>query len=466
MEDSTTKAAAPKVWHAGTLTYTTAGIVMLFVWLLWGDFTWSMKERAVGYVAALMVKSFGVSDLVYSLLIVSFPNFTNIFLGPIVSYMSDRHRGRFGRRIPFLFFTTPFVVIGLIGLGFSAPLGEWLQRLIGEDVISLNMAKLIAFSFFWIILDFGTTLANSIFVALANDVVPAGLIGRFLALFRAVSLICAVLFNYYLFGYAESHALYIFGGLGILYGIGLFSMCLKVKEGEYPPIPREETGSAGRNALRSTVDYFKQCFSLPYYRWVIAAFVICAVSVLPINVYVIFFVKKLNMSFADFGKLTALIFMVAFVMSFFLGMLADKYHPLRMGIVSMAILSVILLVGGFLIKDIRSFSIVFFVQQIAIMSFNTLTASYGQRLFPKVIFAQFNSAMMLINAIVTMSLAPAVGYFLDVIGNDYRYIYLIGGIIGLAGLASLLVVYRYFLKFGGDKGYHAPLPPGITVEMQ
>ena len=32
-----------KIWHAGTLTYTTAGVVLLFFWLLWGDFAWSMK---------------------------------------------------------------------------------------------------------------------------------------------------------------------------------------------------------------------------------------------------------------------------------------------------------------------------------------------------------------------------------------------------------------------------------------
>ncbi len=465
MEDESTPKAAPKIWHAGTLTYTTAGIVMLFIWLLWGDFVWSMKERAVGYVAALMVKSFGVSDFVYSLLIISFPSFATIFLGPIISYKSDRYRSRFGRRIPFLFVTTPFVVIGLIGLGYSAPLGEWLQRVIGESQISRNMSCLLVFAFFWIILDFGTILANAIFVALSNDVVPVQFIGRFLALFRAVSLICAVLFNEYLLGHAKEYAHYIFCGLGILYGVGLLSMCLKVKEGEYPPLPKEEK-KAGFNPLAAMIEYFKQCFSLPYYRWVILAYVICSLSVLPINVYVIFYVEKLGMPLKDFGHLMAVIFLVAFVMSFFLGVLADKFHPLRMGLLSMAILTVILLFGGFMIKDVRTFSIIYFIQQIAIMSFNTLTASYGQRLYPKVIFAQFNSAMALVTSIATVLLAPAVGKFLDLIGNDYRYIYLIGGVIGAIGLVCMFIVYRYFLKLGGDKGYHAPLPPGITVEIQ
>lgn len=30
---------SPKTWKAGTLVYSSAGLAMLFFWLLWGDFT-------------------------------------------------------------------------------------------------------------------------------------------------------------------------------------------------------------------------------------------------------------------------------------------------------------------------------------------------------------------------------------------------------------------------------------------
>lgn len=79
------EAKEQKIWRAGTLTYTTTGIILLFIWLLWGDFAWGLKERSVGYVAGLMVKSFGISDFVYTVMMVSFPCFTNIFLMPIIS---------------------------------------------------------------------------------------------------------------------------------------------------------------------------------------------------------------------------------------------------------------------------------------------------------------------------------------------------------------------------------------------
>lgn len=110
----------------------------------------------------------------------AFPNFTNIFLCPLISYISDRHRGRWGRRIPFLLFTTPFIVIGLIGLGFTPVLGSELLRIpaIAEH-LSLNTARLIVFGVFWVLLDFGTTLSGALSGALINDVVPSELLGRF-----------------------------------------------------------------------------------------------------------------------------------------------------------------------------------------------------------------------------------------------------------------------------------------------
>ena len=261
-----------RTWRNGTLVYTAGGLAVLFLWLMWGDFAYSMKDRATGTVAALMLKKFGVSDFLFGIIMISFPNFTNIFLCPIVSYRSDRHRGRFGRRIPYLLLTTPFIVIGLAGLGFTPLLARLIRQAVGAEHISYNLTALLVFCFFWIILDFGTTLAGAIFNALATDVVPTEFLGRFFAMFRAVSLGCAFLFNYFVMGYAETHALVIFLGLAALYGIGLFSICLKVKEGEYPP-PEAET--SGPPTVKSAVKtYFRECFSLPYYRWVIMASVV------------------------------------------------------------------------------------------------------------------------------------------------------------------------------------------------
>src|SRR5689334_9689709 len=92
----------PKLWKVGTLTYTTAGLVVLFSWLLWGDFAWSMKERSVPKVLQLLLKTFHASDFTTGVLILSLPAAITLFIAPIISYRSDRHRGPWGRRIPYL----------------------------------------------------------------------------------------------------------------------------------------------------------------------------------------------------------------------------------------------------------------------------------------------------------------------------------------------------------------------------
>lgn len=445
-----------RTWRNGTLVYTAGGLAVLFLWLMWGDFAYSMKDRATGTVAALMLKKFDVSDFLFGIIMISFPNFTNIFLCPIVSYRSDRHRGRFGRRIPYLLLTTPFIVIGLAGLGFTPLLARLIRQAVGAEHISYNLTALLVFCFFWIILDFGTTLAGAIFNALATDVVPTEFLGRFFAMFRAVSLGCAFLFNYFVMGYAETHALVIFLGLAALYGIGLFSICLKVKEGEYPP-PEAET--SGPPTVKSAVKtYFRECFSLPYYRWVIMASVVAGFSVVPFNIYGIFYAKSLNMDMDFYGKVSSLICLVSFVLSFFLGWFSDRFHPIRTGMVSMALQTVILFIGGRIATTESVFAWLFLVQGISIMSYNTLMASYAPRLFPREYFAQFNSAMMLINALASVIGAPLVGKFLDLTGNHYPHLFTIGGVIGLCGLGCFVMVYRGYRRYGGDSGYVAPDP--------
>ena len=442
-------------WTAGTLTYTSAGIGILFFWLLWGDFAWSMKDRAVTSVATLMVKSLGVSDFMFGLLILSFPNFTNAVLGPLVSYFSDRHRGRFGRRIPFLAFTVPFIVTGMLGLAFTPLLGEMLHNAAGADTLSRHTASLIVFGVFWIMFDFGNTLASSIFTALVNDVVPTSLLGRFFGLFRGISLAAGVIFNYFLLGRAESHSMWIFLGLALLYAFGFTLLLFKVKEGEYPPAERA-LPCTPRNILFIFRDYFRECFALPYYRWVLFAIPVAGLANIPFNAYSIFHAKSLHVSMDSLGKYFAYTYIISFVLSYFLGVLADRFHPIRMGILSTALYGVVAFTGCFFITDQLSFAIVFILHGVLAGCFGTLTASFGPRLFPRMLFAQFNSAMWILQSLSWVIVTPVIGKILDLIGHQYHYTLFAGGIFSIFGVLILLKVHREFLKLGGDANYKAP----------
>lgn len=447
---------SPRRYAVGTLSYTLGGLIVLFCWLLWGDFAWSLKDRAVGPVATLMVKQFGVSDFFYGVLIISFPNLTNIFLGPVVSYFSDRHRGRMGRRIPFLASTLPFIVLGILGLGFSPQLGSWLSEKLGTEFLSAKGFSLICFSIFWVLFDFGNTLSGIIFTALVVDVVPQHFLGRFFGLFRGVSLFAGVLFNYFLLGYSGSHATLIFTGLAIVYAVGFGTLILKVREGEYPP--PEDTGRISWNPLVIFRTYLKECFSNPYYRWVILALPIANMANAPFNAYSIFHAQSLQIDLDNLGRYFAYTYIISLLLSYFLGMLADRFHPIRMGIVSTAAYGLLSLSGYFFIRDELSFSIVFILHGVLAGSFGTLTASYGPRLFPNALFAQFNSAIWLFQSLSWVVVPPLVGMMLDVTGNRYNYALIMGAVFSVFGVFMLSVVLHKYNRLGGDLGY---IPPAV-----
>jgi len=445
-----------KIYKVGTLVYTGSAVAVLFCWMLWGDFAWSMKERAVGSIATLMVKSFGISDLTFSLLIVSFPSFTNIFLGPIVSYVSDRHRGRYGRRIPFLLFTIPFIVIGMIGMGFSPWLGTALAGAAGEHYLTVKQAQLAVFAVFWISLDFGTTLNGALFNALVNDVVPQELLGRFFAFFRAISLGAGIFFNAILLDQVKEYSLIMCLVLGILYGAGLTSLCVKVKEGEYP---ENEDTDLGKGSLTGAVKkYFVECFSLPYYRWVIIAYVMCSLAAMPVNIFYLLYAESIGLSLKYVGYSLAATYIVSFVLCYWLGALADRFHPLRIAAVCMVLYGVVSL-GGFWFADTPVSFIAFFIAHgIVAGMFYTGAASYNLRLFPRALFAQFNSAFFMMNALALTLLAPVLGFYLDLTGNQYKYTFLWGTLLALISIYATIKVYCYFIQYGGDANYTAPDP--------
>ncbi|MCZ8077058.1 MAG: hypothetical protein O9341_23320 [Paucibacter sp.] len=106
-------------WSNGTLVYGSSGLVLLFALLLLGDFAWSLKERAVTPVAQVLLKQMQASDVFIALVVGSVPAGLGLLLGPIVAVRSDRHRGRWGRRIPYLF---------LPRLSSSCPWWAWPSR--------------------------------------------------------------------------------------------------------------------------------------------------------------------------------------------------------------------------------------------------------------------------------------------------------------------------------------------------
>ena len=447
--------AAPKLWTVGTLTYTTAGLVILFSWLLWGDFAWSMKERSVSPVVQLLLKKFGSSDKLAGLFMGTLPGVIGLMLGPVVSVRSDRHRSRWGRRIPFLLFSTPFAVLAMAGLAFSPRMGGWLHAVLGSRSYGLGASVLLCFGLSWTLFEVATIIGAALIGALVNDVVPHAVIGRFYAMFRALSLLAGIIFNHWLFGKAETHASAIFLGIGALYGIGFITMCLKVKEGGYPPPPPGEPGG-GTRFLRSAKAYFQECFGHSYYLWLFAANALGTLALSPINMFNVFFSTSVHMSQQDFGDCIAVSYGTSLVLSYFIGWLTDRFHPLRMGLAVQAIYAVAVLWGGLFVHDARTFGWALIAHTIISGAWLTSVASLGQRLLPKARYGQYASAMGLVVTLTSILLGPLLGTFLDHVNHVYRYSYLLSFWITLLAFGAGLVVYRKFVALGGVTHYAPP----------
>src|SRR5687768_17091772 len=106
--------ASEERFRAGTLTYTRAGLIALFFWLLWGEFCFTLMGFIKPYVLPIQLKSLGATNQAIALFGVTIPNLLSLFIAPIINVRSDRYRSRWGRRIPFLILATPFVSLFLI----------------------------------------------------------------------------------------------------------------------------------------------------------------------------------------------------------------------------------------------------------------------------------------------------------------------------------------------------------------
>ncbi len=428
-----------KIWKVGTLEYTTLGLIILSMWLIGGDIPLQLKARAVGPSATILIKEIGVSEFLYGLIMVSWPQFTSIFLGPIVCYISDRHRGRWGRRIPFLLCTMPLIVAGTCSLGFTPMAGEWLSSSMGW---SLQSAQLLCFFIAWALLDFGTSIGGFLFGALVNDVMPREVLGRFFAIFRMISLSIGVLFNSVIIEHVKENPLEVFCGVGLFYGLGILLLCWKVKEGEYPPPPQEEVEyeqdniTIKKRSLFARViypigNYFYQCFSMPYYRWFIIVATLDGMCAFPINTFAIQYSSELGLSYKDYGMFLSITYTISLLISYPMGILADKFHPLRSGMVILALYGVTMFIA-WLFVDLSNFGVFLVLHGVISGLYWTASASLSAKILPRLLYAQFSSAAGLAASVFMLICAPSIGALIDF--TSYRSVFLLAVFFAFLGV--------------------------------
>ena len=230
-------------------------------------------------------------------------------------------------------------------------------------------------------------------------------------------------------------------------------MCLKVKEGEYPPPPDSSDRPGIFFAVKS---YFKDGFGKPYYLWYFAATILAGVSGLPFNLYSVFYAKSLGLEMDIYFKSLALTYVFSLILAYPLGSLADRFHPLRISLGALAAYAIAMSVGGSLVKDSSTYAIALVVHGVIQGCLNTGIASLGQRLLPRDKFAEIGSAGGILNSIINILLPPVMGVFLDATHHEYRYTFFASAILSLLGLIAFIKLHSLFMALGGSRSYVAP----------
>jgi len=451
-----TRSPEGKSWKTGTLTYTFSGLLALFFWLLLGDFAWTLRDRSAMPTAQWYLQHLGVSNLLFGLLLSSLPAFIGLFLGPIISVKSDRHRGKWGRRIPFLLVTTLIAVLGMLGMGCAPLIAVAVPRFFPHQ--SATGAAVLSFGIFWAAFEIAVLTSRLVFDGLINDVVPKELLGRFYGCFRAIGLIIGMVFNFWITGKVPKHFSLILVLIAVFYGACTVWMCLNVKEGEYPPPPppAPDREGWGRGIVGGARLYFKECFTSRYYFCVFVFLMTSALSFVPVNTFAMPYALSLGIDTDVYGKYLALTYLISFCLSFFLGWLSDIFHPLRVTMATLLGFAVLTAWAGIYATTPTTFLIAWVLHGVLSGCYLTSSASLGQRLFPHEKFAQFASAVLMLTGPTTVVLAPLVGRAVDKTGHVYRYTFAAGCLLSCVALLAAWRAHRDFMKFGGPKYYVAP----------
>ncbi|MGF0035689.1 MFS transporter [Victivallis vadensis] len=446
-----------RIYAVGSLRYTLGGVLLVCSWLLWGGFCYSMLVyMLVPTLLPLTLDSFHASGALIGLVVGSIPAAMNFVMNPILSTTSDRLRSKWGRRIPYLAFATPLISLFVILLGWTREIAVLLNQSLLPHA-SPELLGLILVCVFAILFQFFNLIIGSIYYYIFADVIPHEFIGRFMAFLTLSMTASGFVFNYYLMEYALEYSAWVYTVIGILFAVSFAAMCFFVKEGEYPPPPRNQAAHEpfAKRMIGWIRLYFRQCYRNPFFLMLFLGTAMTQVSTVCRSIFnLLFATKELHLTEAQFGKIMGIGSLVSLGVVLLIGYLMDKLHPLRIFLWSGIPVILINLWGYFYAVDYASF----FVVGIAVVIIYSIQ---GQSivpmyiaLFPPEKYGQFSSANMMINSLLVIIANWGGGLAIDRFG--YRFIFIWDLFFTTVATGILIYVYIRWRQLGGGKHYLAP----------
>ena len=451
---------SPRTYRVGTLAYTRGSLLQMMFWMLWGDFFFQIFNSVTPVMVPLQLRWEGASDTTIGF-VASQSALLAFCLYPFIGTQSDRHRGRLGRRRPFLLWFTAPAVLSLLLLGAAKPAGAWLHRglaLLGAGGLTTAgcvIAWIVGSYVLWI---FFNSYMGQVYQFLFADVVPKEVMGRFFGFYRAIGAIGNLAFNRWALGWAEAHTLHVYCVIGLLYAFAFYMIVWRVKEGEYPPPPPRAAGG-----IAAVARYFRESFTNRFYLTFYCVSFFYWGSLVPLNFIVFFataagrpgYAPTLGLSLREFGDMKGWTFLIQIPVFFLIGPLSDRFHPIRVCIAGMFLTTVSYLACFGLIHDSNSLLLWWALNQGAIAVFLGAVAALTPEVLPRERYGQIFSANQTFGYMSLIATPPLCGYLLGTI-RDYRYVFIFCGAFTALALVSLVTLFRQWKKLGGDRDFAPP----------
>lgn len=413
-----------KAARAGAL-----GLGALLLCLLLGDLGVSMRERAALPSALELLRRHSASDTTISLLLSTVPALLGMLLVPLAGYHSDRCRSRLGRRAPFLLVAAPLGGLALLGLAASPTLAVIVDGALGSASPGQAACRLALFCLFWAVFDCAAITASSMFTGLVSDLVPAGLLGRFFAVFRIASLSIGITYHNWIFALTDHHLHEVLIGVALVFCLPILAMALTARE--RPLATDVASAETPASRLRFPFEHVLACFRYRPYGWTVAAFMLAGVTFSPFNTFYLHYAHATGILKAALGAWTAVGYTVSIVSAFAIGWLADRYGAVRVSTVIMTMYCAVATAGFIGVSDAASFQAFYLAHVVFSGAWFTAAASMPMALFPQASFVQFNSTKDLMVILGVIVVSGLQGPVLDLSGHDYRITLLAGATFSL-----------------------------------
>ena len=406
-------------YRVGTLVYDNRGLMNVFVWILWGDFFFAfLQSNVVFSVLPIQLHNLGFGVASMAILAGTIPSALGSIVAPAVGYRSDRLRSRWGRRIPYMVVTAPLAALFLVLMGFAGPIKSAVETSslvvalrIDPSVVATGVVGAIIVGF-WFFYDFVGTVYYPLFV----DVVPQEVMGRFYALFRLIGTLAGIIFNAFVFKYAETHVTAIYIWTAAFFIVGVTLMCLKVKEGQYPP-PEDEPEGRRPPVWMQIRNYFVESFSRPVYLAFFLFTLVWAVSNACMLWRTFFFLENAGLTVADMGRVSTWSGLITMVLMYPAGMLIDRFKPLPV-LTYCTVLYLPATFIGYYIHDFTSYAVIMLLNVPLWVVWETVAMTAQLQVMDKEKMGQLMSANGLVRSTVRIVLPLAGAWFLASTAQD------------------------------------------------